>query len=595
MKMITRRGFVRLSMGGIIASTLGYEIARGAGVAPDASINQRLSGFGKKFRFAIFADPHFAHKENHDPVPNNARAATQKAVAEINAMHPEVAFVVHIGDLGNVPDQPSLDNWLEHVQPLKPLSVMVHGNHDGDAPYPMFTHYEQQMNGSSDLYYSFDCGDWHFVAIPCNLNRRDAATQAVIEGMFAFLEKDLAQNSAKPTIVLQHLHFMPMGLTQTEWYFFDLDLRKRLRDLYTKHGNVRWAFNGHVHNGVEASIKTSWNYQGINFINCPTIIVGRPFGEEFAEMEDGLTKGGYYMIVNVDGDKVSLEGRLAGLAQGHSYPDTFQPFTDEVEPKLFHLVGELPVAPDFVNGDFSGGLKGWTLPYRYMRRENPAYTAEVVPRSDAAGEKALHIVTRESGAFAWGRDECNEATQVLALPAGKNPVVSASYSVPEAPSSGGGYVRAEFLRGTEFLFLSLFHWGVNEENSVFSPMSVGYALTGILQNWRYFRKLANQKKGFFWRLPMTAGPWNDLQADLAGLYDRAMGKPGAFAAAAPDRVRLAIGTWNDRVAGSSSQGLFSRIALKHADSPQASTLNGVALADANIEPVVFGDSMGKEY
>lgn len=106
---------------------------------------------------------------------------------------------------------------------------------------------------------------------PCNLDGNTEAQRAVETEMLAWLAEDLEANKSRPTVIFEHLHTLPIGLAQAEWYTFPLKLRAALMDLYTRHGNVCWYFNGHVHNGLKVASKTSWRYKGINVVNCPTI------------------------------------------------------------------------------------------------------------------------------------------------------------------------------------------------------------------------------------------------------------------------------------------------------------------------------------
>ena len=147
------------------------------------------------------------------------------------------------------------------------------------SPYQGFIDLHKKYNNYEKAYYSFDWGKWHFVVLSCNFKLK--------EDELLWLENDLSAAKNKPTIVLEHLHLIPLGLSQLEFYGFEINTRKKLLDLMTRYGNVRYYFNGHVHNGIQASLKMSKNYRGINFITVPTIIHTRPFGEEFPAFAKG--------------------------------------------------------------------------------------------------------------------------------------------------------------------------------------------------------------------------------------------------------------------------------------------------------------------
>jgi hypothetical protein len=584
---LTRRKFIQLSAVGLAAGAVSPQLF--ASSETGKSNVEALASVGEKFCFAIFSDAHIAHENDRGRVPTNAVRNLKQAVAEVNAMDTRPAFVVHLGDMTHTPDDQSIAHWEKCVRPLQMPEVLVHGNHDGNPPYRSFLAMQKKRNGPDSPFYSFDCGAWHFVVIPCNLNGNDPGIQDFLQRMFAFLETDLEQNRNRPTIVLQHLHFLPVGLSQTEWYFFNLEIRKRLLKIYTQHGNVRWSFNGHVHNGIEASVKTSWSFRGINFINCPTIIEGRPFGEEYAGYETGLTQGGYYLVVEVENESVSLLGKLVGHSQGYAYPKTFQEFSESTEPKHFHTVGQLPAASTFRNGDFNEGLAGWSLPWRYMRDQKPVYSAEIRADDGLPGGKALALTTREAGVPFWSRDEYYEAAQICAIEPGKPVRVSAAYKLNQLPTVGGGYLRLELLQDEALAFLMLFNWGNFEDRSDYYPRCVGYAVTGRQTSWSYFQQLARNQSGFYWRLPMEVGRWHNLAVDVAELYNGAMADPEAFVKAKANKLRVAVGTWNDRQLDAVSEALFSKLAVNQPSLSTPSVLDGKPLGDRNtIAQIRFG-------
>lgn len=568
---LSRRKFIQLSAGSL--TVVGTSLLSANAESPKVNV-ESLASVGKHFSFAIFADPHIAHELSRDRLPINAAIGLKQAVAEVNAMDPRPAFVVHLGDMTNVPDAQSIAHWEKCVSSLQVPEVLVHGNHDGKPPYREFAAMQKKRYGPDSPFYSFNCGAWHFVVIPCNLDGNDRVTEDCLQRMFLFLEADLKQNRERPTVILHHLHFLPVGLSQTEWYFYNLKTRKRLLKTYTRYGNVRWAFNGHVHNGIKASVKTSWNFRGINFINCPTIIESRPFGEEYEGYEAGLAQGGYYLIVEVNNEKVSVTGRLVGRSKGHNYPDKLQEFNESIEPKLFRTVGELAVATTLTNGNFNEGMTGWSLPWRYLREHKPVYSAEIRPDEGLAAGKALALTTREAGVPFWARDEYYEAAQICSIEPGKPVQVAAAYKLNQIPIAGGGYLRLELLRDDALACLMMFYWGNHEERASYYPRAVCYALTGRSASWIYFQQLARKQLGCYWRLPMEVGRWHDLTVDVVSLYNEATSNPDAYGKANANKLRLAVGTWNDREQGAVSEALFSKITVIQSKLSVPSVIDG---------------------
>lgn len=540
----TRRQFLAASA--TVPAALWSADAASVAPSPSGKLPQ-LRDAGDRFTFAIIADPQLGHADDNNRVPANARRTLIQAVEELNALEPQPAFVLFLGDLVNSWSEKSVANFEACIAPLKAPRLITHGNHDTRPPYTEFRALVQRHCGFDDVFYSFDAGAWHCIALPCNLEGNTPEQIAVEEAMLAWLEQDLAAHAKRPTIIFEHLHALPIGTAQTEWYTFRLALRRKLMDLYTRHGNVRWYFNGHVHNGLKVTSKTSWRYKGINFVNCPTIIESRPFGEEFPGFEAGLSEAGFYLLADVEGDTLRLRGRRAGQSEEHRYEAAFPEFSDAVEPRWWTPLNAVSAATPPVNPRFEAGLEGWQVPYRYRTDDDPGYRAEP---SQIGERKTVYLRTKAKPSPFWANDEYTEIYQMLA--ATGTPTVRASYYLEESPKGGGGYVRVAALTGAELRYLMHWHWGHDEAEADYYPRCVGQALFGDQQGWAFFQKLAQERRGFFFRVAESPGMWHDLEVDLAATYDAAVTQPGAHAALGVDRYVLAVGTWCNRALGNQS-------------------------------------------
>jgi len=184
---------------------------------PAAGHFPQLQDLGRKFSFAILADPQVGHGDDTNPVAANARRTLSDAVREINAMKPRPAFAIFLGDLVNVFDERSVATFEECIHSIEAPPILVHGNHDTHPPYTLFKQLMQRVCGFEDVFYSFDAGDWHFVVLPCNLGGQGTEQQEVETDMLQWLESDLDANKKRPTIVFEHYQMLPQGLTQLEW------------------------------------------------------------------------------------------------------------------------------------------------------------------------------------------------------------------------------------------------------------------------------------------------------------------------------------------------------------------------------------------
>lgn len=549
----TRREFLATSA---TTAVMGAIHARAVNAPSPSGKMPTLRDTGERFTFAIIADPQLGRADDLNRVPANARRTFIQTVSDINAMDPQPAFVLFLGDLVNSWGEKSIANFEECIAPLKAPRLITHGNHDTRPPYTEFRALMQRQCGFDDVFYSFDVGPWHGIALPCNLEGNGAEQVAVEEAMLAWLEQDLAANATRPTIIFEHLHTLPIGTAQTEWYAFRLELRKKLMDLYTRHGNVRWYFNGHVHNGLKVTTKTSWHYKGINFVNCPTIIETRPFGEEFAPFEKGMDEAGFYLLADVRGDTLQLRGRRAGQREEHLYEAPFPTFDDTVEPRWWTPLNAFPAAATLANPSFDAGLKGWRTVHRYRTDEDPGYRAEV---AKVDGRNVAMVQTKAKPSAFWANDEYTELYQVIAAPV--SPRLRFSYRLENVPQSGGGYVRLAALAGAELRYLMHWCWGHDEAKADYYPRCVGYALFGDQKGWGYLQQLAKERRGFFWRMPDTPAQWHRLEINLADTYEAAIAAPGAHNVLAVDKFVVAFGTWCNREIGNVSAAHFGEVRL----------------------------------
>ena len=583
---LNRRNFLALT--GLSGAGLLLQGSVTGEALPKATRFPQFSGVGDQFRFALFADPQVGHGDDPNPVSVNARRTLRLGVDELNVMQPAPLFAVFLGDLVNVFDDASVATFEQCLSGLKAAPVLVHGNHDTRPPFEGFRALMGRVCGFDAVCYSFDAGKWHFVVLPCNLAGADPACGQAAREVFAWLEADLAANSGRPAMVFNHLHLMPQGLSQLEWYCFPLKMRRRLLDLFARHGNVRYYFNGHVHNGIKASVKTSWQYGNTTFITVPTGTQSRNFGEEYPGFEQGLETGGYYLVVDVDGESVRLTGRLAGKAQGYAYPEELQAFRTDIEPRWLTKITDFSPTPTLANGSFQNGLQGWQACYRYKSDSNPGFLWEPAVRADRS---AARILTRTKDPVFWANDELTELYQTVSSPAGEKPGLRASYWIDGGVRDGGGYVRLNAIKNDALLFTMMFRWGRNYER--YADILVrcfANEVYGEPKGWLWLQELGRKKQGLFWELPETPDCWHRLDVNLARLYDQALGVPGAFSALGVTKWHLGLGTWVTNREGAVSAACFTDLAL-HGDAADGSIVDGEPVA---VDDGVFATEFGQD-
>ena len=207
---------------------------------------------------------------------------------------------------------------------------------------------------------------------------------------------------------------------------------------------VRYVFSGHVHAGIQPSVKTAWLHRGICFIIAPSPVRPRPFGEEYAEF---TLDGGYYRIVTVQGTDAQLFGRQIGRDAQHRYPATFRSFDPSADPRATKAAWNLPAHTQVENGGLERALEGWSAPHRYIADHDPGYVWRSETDRGASGQRAAYLAVREKGQ-GWALGEFTELYQVVRNPSGGAATLAMKYR-PEDAVNGGGYVWAAGFRKQE--------------------------------------------------------------------------------------------------------------------------------------------------
>jgi len=563
---ISRRQFLAAQAATVVAFAFGIKSCKRA---TSANRLLDLANIGEDFTFALIADPQVHVKKAKNPVFITSQRKLTQIVREVNQFNPQVSFALFDGDMvhGAIPEQ--VDNFLERMKLLNAPSIMVHGNHDGHYPYTEFQRMQRAGNGGKEVQFSFDCGRWHFVTFPCNLGTTEYNEAQILR----WLDADLQANRDKPTIVFEHYHLLPQGLTALAWYTYDKTFRRQLIDQLAKYGNVRYVICGHVHNGIQTSIKTAWTYKGMNFITAPTCTASRSFGEEFPQFQAGLPQseqdlgGGYYLLLDIKGENAQIRGRLAGSNAEFLYPNQFTEYADQ-EPFWFKEVADHPTTPTLVNPSFDEGLKGWMQPYRYVTDTDPGFVTQAIAQPAYDSGQSARLFCREKGQI-WARDELTELYQIVELPASGSPLLSARYYPEPNLLQGGGYIRICAYRDRQPGLFMMFDWsdGHKQESSSVTNYISYMAWGNNQKKGRLLNKLIKRKQVQRFDLPGAPGQWHQLQVALDTLYDTIVQQPGAFAALKLDRVLIAVGVWSLPDPGAQSGACFDALSFEAQSTP----------------------------
>ena len=474
------------------------------------------------------------------------------------------------GDLVEKPRADLFNNFLNLTAAIESPVLLVHGNHDGKPPFTLFLDAQARVSGFQSLYYSFDVGGWHYVVLPAF---PEQIPEEIAPQMLAWLAADMEANQFKNTMVFTHFPYMPQGLTQLEYYVQNpLELRLQILDELLKYGNTKYWFAGHVHNGIQNSVKTAWEYRGAKFITVPTVVRPRNFGEEYPTFREGLGKGGYFLTVNVNQSDVSILGRRAEQQRTFRYPDNFPLFAPEIEPRWLSRAIDLPAQP-FHNGSFETGLQGWQKVWRYQTDSQPGFVTETSHRLSTDGRRSLLLGVREKGQ-AWANDELTEVYQIVPVQPGRSPILSLDYYAEEISKIGGGYIRLHAYKNSTHQATMIFYFGHNGVDANVSNIGKIFLLTGTGQfgTNRSFRELIQQNQVMFWDLSETEDRWHHLRVDIKSLFEKAAQFTGQSTFDA-DKLFIALGAWNSIIPNSETQILFDNVKLQWREKPSVSVHN----------------------
>ena len=193
------------------------------------------------FHFVQISDTHigFDKEANPDPV-----ATAREAIGRINALPVRPELVLHTGDLTHTQKPAQFDTAAGLLQELNTSAVFtVPGEHDvfDDDGREYLARFGKGSSG--DGWRSFDSHGVHFVGLVNVLSFKTGGVGTLGAGQLAWLEKDLATQSAStPIVVFTHI---PLWAVFPEWGWVTSDGQQALSQL-RRFGSVT-VLNGHIH------------------------------------------------------------------------------------------------------------------------------------------------------------------------------------------------------------------------------------------------------------------------------------------------------------------------------------------------------------
>ncbi len=528
---------------------------------------------GDNFDFIIFADPQGGDpSDKTNDSPERIRfhnPVIEKNVELVNALPDKPAFTLIAGDIVDSKGQQSNYNVVVGMlQKLKTPVLFALGNHEtryssrfspayNMAPLNNYFAAQKRMNGMDKLLYSFDLGRWHFVVWPDPLRSDFWQTHP---HYFEWLADDLKANSHRPTIMFQHVSLMPLGIDPMIAYSEKIPVKKKLLEIITRYGNVRYVFSGHTHIPIRSSIKTARTYRGVKFINLPPAgYRPRAFGER--DFDNEPSQG--FALIRIQGESANVAFRNIN-GKEYEYPSRFSEFKPAEHPQWLKEDWRLPAGNKIVNGDFEEGLAGWKRRFVYQEEADPAAVRRISNETALSGTGSLYMYCGRREAMMRGQDRLpqtiNRISQAIELEKGRRPVLDAAYRIdPEhfhRDADAGACIWIKGFSGS-YNCLNLVYW-------------VGKAI------WSPQGLYGRQPRFAHFEITESPGPWRRVSIDIAADYDRTAGND-RFDDLGPDRLVITLGTWTDNIGENAEIGLyFDGFGLKYAasDAPSGSSIDG---------------------
>ena len=209
-----------------------------------SGLARAAEGATSGFTFAQISDSHIGYS---GPANGDVRATLEKAVAAVNALQNQPAFVIHTGDVTHLSKTEEFDDARAILSKLRAPLITLPGEHDviGAEGPKRFAASFARKDAKGRGWSSWDQGGAHFVAL---INVGEGETMGMLgDEQIAWLETDLAsRKSDTPIVVFGHV---PLFAAAPEWGWTTTDGTKAIA-LLRRFAAVT-VLNGHIHQILE--------------------------------------------------------------------------------------------------------------------------------------------------------------------------------------------------------------------------------------------------------------------------------------------------------------------------------------------------------
>lgn len=155
MRILHRSRLLRVALAAVFLA----QFAQGAALAQGQYVTYRSLGmlpvgYGGAYRFAVASDSHVGYG------PANEKTAA--ALSDMSRRYPDLAFMVHMGDLTETGAAEEYRLVKEMTDSLPFPVIATAGNHESKWQDPQSSLLRTHFGAPNT---SFNCGAWHFVVL----------------------------------------------------------------------------------------------------------------------------------------------------------------------------------------------------------------------------------------------------------------------------------------------------------------------------------------------------------------------------------------------------------------------------------------------
>ena len=220
----------------------------GGGLLGSALLSSRAgaessNGLAKgSFSFVQISDSHIGF--NKEGINTNVAGTLKEAIARINALPDQPAFILHTGDLTHLAEADEFDALDQLLKSVKTKQIFyVPGEHDvtGDNGKLYLQRFGKNTKGQG--WQSFDFNGVHFIGLVNVVDIQQNGLGALGSEQLAWLEDDLKDRSSEtPIVVFAHI---PLWSVYPQWGWGTDDGAQALG--YLKRFGSVTVLNGHIH------------------------------------------------------------------------------------------------------------------------------------------------------------------------------------------------------------------------------------------------------------------------------------------------------------------------------------------------------------